>query len=98
MDEDLILIGMKGTTYTFTTQCPPYEEFQKCHQILLSDEYCWDLYVKIFHISAMNDQRRYGVGTAPTPSQNISSVNLNSNSLLTPVAETQDDINIHDFD
>ena len=40
----------------------------------------------------------YSVGMAQTPSWHISFVNLNSNSLLSHVAETLDDVDIHNFD
>ena len=83
-EEDLITMGMKGTNYTFTTQCPIIEEFQQCLQILLRDKDNWDPSSKIFHISDMKEDKTYSTGRAPTTSQNICFVHLNSNSLFTP--------------
>ena len=50
-EEGFISMGMKGTTFTFTTWCPTDDGYQQCHQILLSDKGNWDPYANIFHIS-----------------------------------------------
>ena len=88
MEEDFIPMVMKRSTCTFTTWCPMNEEFQQCCQIILSNEDHWDPSAKICHIAVTQEERRYSVGRAPTPSHNIRFLNLKSNSLLTPVAET----------
>ena len=46
----------------------------------------------------MKEDRSYSVGRVSTTSQHICFVALNSNSLLPPIAENQDDVNVHDFD
>ena len=45
----------------------------------------------------VDNKRRYSFGRASNPSRHIRFVNLNSNSLLTSVAETRDNVDIHDF-
>ena len=46
----------------------------------------------------MEEERSYSIGRAPTLSRHNFFVDLNSNSLLPPVMETRDDVNIHNFD
>ena len=89
---------MKVKTYTFTTWCPTGDEFQQFCQILLSNQDHWYPYSDMFRISEMEEQRRYIVGRYQTPSRNIRFIDLKSNSLLPPVAQTQDDVNIHYVD
>ena len=91
-------MGMKGNICTFTTRCLTDEEYQQCCHIILSDEDNWYTSAKIFNISDMEEEIRYSVGRASTPSRDIIFVYLNSNSLLPPVAENRDNFNIHNFD
>ena len=88
-------MGMKGTTCMFNTWCTTDQEFQNFRQILLSNEDHWDPPANIFQISVMEEDISYSVDWAPTPSWNIDFVHLNSDSLLPPVGETQDGVNIH---